>query len=141
MATSVISLVNRGMGSLFVCLKNFVQPIGVICLEKNTILISEASNFWPIGASLWILLQPHNISINCGLVASQNAQRGQCFNDQVFGEIVAQEGMEATEELAVDSGEQKVMKSQREVNLDMSREELFILLARLNAQKSVPDYA
>ena len=47
--------------------------------------------------------------------------------------------MKATEEFTMDSGEQKVMKSQLEVNLDMSREELFILLARLNAQKSIPD--
>jgi len=127
------------MGSLFVRLENLVQPIGVICLEKNTILISEASNFWPIGASLWILLQPQQICVNCGLVASQHAQRGQCFHGHGFREIVAQEGMKATEEFTMDSGEQKVMKSQLEVNLDMSREELFILLARLNAQKSVPD--
>ena len=127
------------MGSLFVCLKNFVQPMGVLCLEKYTIFLSEASNFFPIGASLWILLQPHKISINCSLVASQNAQRGQCFNDQVFGEIVAQEGMEATEELAVDSGERYVVKSQLKVDLDVSREELFILITILDTHKSAPD--
>ena len=127
------------MGSLFVWLKNFVQPIGVICLEKNTILISEASNFFPIGASLWILLQPQHISVHCGLVASQHAQRGQCFNGHVFREIVAQEGMKATEELTMDSGEQQVVKSQLKVDLNMSREELFILLASLNTHKYVPD--
>ena len=49
--------------------------------------------------------------------------------------------MKATEEFTMDSGEQKVMKSQLEVNLDMSREELLILLARLNAQKSGPNQA
>ena len=129
------------MGSLFVWLQNFVQPIRVICLEKNTIFLSEANNFFPIGASLWILLQPQHISVHCGLVASQNAQRGQCFNGQVFRKIVAQEGMKATEEFTMGSGEQKVMKSQLEVDLNMSREELFILLASLNSQKSVPDKA
>ena len=49
--------------------------------------------------------------------------------------------MKATEEFTMYSGEQKVMKSQLEVNLDMSREELLILLARLNAQKSGPNQA
>ena len=127
------------MGSLFVCLKNSAQPRGVLCLERNTIFLSEASNFFPIGASLWILLQPDKISINCGLVASQNAQRGQCFKGKVFGQIVAQEGMEATEELAVDSGEHEVVKSQLKVDLDVSREELFRLITILDTHKSAPD--
>ena len=49
--------------------------------------------------------------------------------------------MKATEEFTRGRGEQKVMESQLEVNLNMSRKKLLILLARLNAQKSGPHKA